>query len=146
MAKCKKKCIFQHFGTKFHHQRSPDPQFVGTIDIFLTLPLATIEEAGMNYEALVQISIEIDILLLMDLSELEREAMIEIKGNVEEKLETIVEVNFEQQLDNEMEACAYHFNHENLPHINQNEEEEEEEEEEEVEEEVEEVDWEEREE
>ena len=55
-----KKCIFSTFGTKFHHQRSPDPQFVGTIDIFLTLPLAAIEEAGSDYDRLVQIAIQID--------------------------------------------------------------------------------------
>ena len=96
--------------------------------------LISIEDAGLDYEQLVEISMEIDNLLENDdFSELEREAITEIKEDVEQKLIDIVKANREQQLDNEMEACAFHFDH-----INQNEEEEDEEEEEEW---VEEVGW-----
>ena len=77
----------------------------------------------MDYQSLVQISIEIDIILFSDLSQLERQSLIEIQQDVAEKLERISEMHRDQQLENEMEARAYY--------VEQEEEAEEEEEEQE---------------
>ena len=65
-----------------------------------------------------------------DLRVLKIEALTEISEEVCDKLENIAEAAFEEQIDNEMEACAFLFNHiHHHPHINLDEEEEGEEEE-----------------
>ena len=99
--------------------------------------LVAIEEAGWDYEELSQVSTQIDNFLQEDdLSVLEKEALTEISEEVCDKLENIAEAMFEEQIDNEMEARAFLFNHIHYhPHINLDEEEEDEEEEEEEEEE-----------
>ena len=87
--------------------------------------LAVIEEAGWDYEELSQVSTQIDNFLEEDdLSELERESLTEIRREVCDKLEDIMEAAFEEQIDNEMEARAFLFNHiHHYPHINLDEEE-----------------------
>ena len=103
---------------------------MASIDIFLTLPLVNIEEAGMDYESLVQIKIEIDTILLSDLSQLERQSLIEIKQDLAQKLEDIFEWHREEQLDNDMDAQAYRYMNLNVEQEEEAEDEEEEQEEE----------------